>query len=125
MVAVQGRVSSLPDVVSQRSIRLTAPAAYPLAVGAILPTDVIAMTRTASSKMEKFLPLPTKRGLSRDEAAEYVGVSSSKFDEMTKDGRMPQPKRIDGRRVWDIREIDDAFQRLPSDGNSAHNPWDD
>jgi hypothetical protein len=34
------------------------------------------------------------RGLSRIEAARYVGVSPSLFDQMVKDGRMPGPKRI-------------------------------
>jgi excisionase family DNA binding protein len=64
-----------------------------------------------------------KRGLSRAEAAHYVGVGTSKFDEMVKDGRMPAPKRIDGRVVWDRRQIDEAFELLP-DGNEAGNPWD-
>src|SRR4051812_3274623 len=41
------------------------------------------------------------RGLSRDEAARYIGVGATKFDEMVKDGRMPKPKRLDGRTVWD------------------------
>ncbi len=31
------------------------------------------------------------RGLSRVEAAHYIGVSPSLFDAMVKDGRMPQP----------------------------------
>jgi excisionase family DNA binding protein len=36
-------------------------------------------------------------GMSRDEAARYVGVGPTKFDEMVQDGRMPKPKRVDGR----------------------------
>ena len=48
------------------------------------------------------LPLSlTPRGLSRGQAAEYIGVGVTKFDEMVDDGRMPRPKRIDGRLVWD------------------------
>lgn len=42
------------------------------------------------------------RGLSRQDSARYVGVGTTKFDEMVKDGRMPKPKRVDGRMVWDI-----------------------
>src|SRR6516225_4773854 len=53
------------------------------------------------------------RGLSRVEAAVYVGVSPSLFDAMVKDGRMPQPKRINSRTVWDRRRLDDAFEALP------------
>jgi hypothetical protein len=32
--------------------------------------------------------------LSRAQAAEYIGVDVTKFDEMVDDGRMPKPKRI-------------------------------
>ena len=66
-----------------------------------------------------------RRGLHREEAALYIGVSPTKFDEMVRDGRMPGPKRIDGRTVWDIRALDIAFDELPDDGQGAHNPWDD
>jgi len=41
------------------------------------------------------------RGMSRDEAARYIGVGATKFDEMVSDGRMPKPKRVDGRVIWD------------------------
>jgi predicted DNA-binding transcriptional regulator AlpA len=63
------------------------------------------------------------RGLSRVEAADYVGVSVSLFDEMVKDGRMPQPKRINSRTVWDRRRLDEAFDALPD--TDTKNPWDD
>src|SRR5215472_9116073 len=43
-------------------------------------------------------PIP-RRGLSRVEAAMYLGVSPSKFDEMRKDGRVGPAKLIDGRKV--------------------------
>jgi excisionase family DNA binding protein len=43
-------------------------------------------------------PIP-RRGLSHDEAAMYVGVSVGKFDDMISDGRMPAPRRIDGRNM--------------------------
>ncbi len=52
------------------------------------------------------------RGMSREEAARYIGVGTTKFDQMVKDGRMPKPKRIDGRTVWDRIKLDDAFTRL-------------
>jgi hypothetical protein len=52
------------------------------------------------------------RGLSREAAAQYIGISPVKFDEMTKDGRMPKPKRIDGRKVWDRRGLDLSFDAL-------------
>ncbi len=64
------------------------------------------------------------RGLSRVDAAAYVGVGVTKFDEMVGDGRMPRPKRIDGRVVWDRRALDDAFEALPETSETI-NPWDD
>jgi predicted DNA-binding transcriptional regulator AlpA len=63
------------------------------------------------------------RGLSREEAAAYIGVSPSKFDELVKDKRMPTPKRIDRRTVWDRRRLDAAFEALP-DGEEGGNPFD-
>jgi excisionase family DNA binding protein len=68
-------------------------------------------------------PLPV-RGLSRGEAARYVGIGTTKFDEMVRDGRMPKPKRIDGRTVWDLRQLDIAFDALPGDTSSEANSWD-
>ena len=62
------------------------------------------------------------RGLSRVQAAEYIGVGVTKFDEMVVDGRMPKPKRIDGRTVWDRIKIDEAFAALGDD--AAENEWD-
>lgn len=53
------------------------------------------------------------RGLSRDMAAAYVGVSATKFDELVRDRRMPKPRCIDARKVWDRRELDAAFDDLP------------
>lgn len=58
------------------------------------------------------------RGLSRDEAARYIGIGSSKFDELVKDGRMPRPKRLDGRVVWDRVSLDIAFTDLPDEKSS-------
>jgi predicted DNA-binding transcriptional regulator AlpA len=62
------------------------------------------------------------RGLSREEAARHVGVGTTKFDEMVSDGRMPRPKRIDGRKVWDRVAVEMAFSNLPDD--RAANPLD-
>lgn len=64
------------------------------------------------------------RGLSRVYAAAYIGVSPSLFDMMVKDGRMPRPKNINSRTVWDIRRIDKAFEELPSeDPNDVTDEW--
>lgn len=56
------------------------------------------------------------RGLCREEAARYIGIGTTKFDEMVKDGRMPKPKRVDGRTVWDRIALDASFTDLPDEG---------
>jgi predicted DNA-binding transcriptional regulator AlpA len=52
------------------------------------------------------------RGLCREAAAQYIGVSVGKFDQMIRDGRMPQAIRIDGRKVWDRCALDNCFDVL-------------
>lgn len=65
------------------------------------------------------------RGLSRVLASLYVGVSTTKFDQLVREGRMPTPKRIDSRNVWDRLELDVAFAALPdTQASSEINPWD-
>lgn len=62
-------------------------------------------------------------GISRTEAAAFIGVSPSKFDEMVLDSRMPGPKKIDGRTVWSVRKLTLAFEALPDDARG--NGWDE
>lgn len=65
-----------------------------------------------------------RRGLRRVEAAIYVGISPTKFDELVENGTLPQPKRIDRVVVWDIHQLDHAFEALPGCEEEAGNPWD-
>lgn len=67
------------------------------------------------------------RGLSRVQAAAYVGVGTTTFDAMVTDGRMPRPKRVGARTVWDRRELDAAFSALPNDRgevSTVDQQWD-
>ncbi|KPF84494.1 hypothetical protein IP70_15850 [alpha proteobacterium AAP38] len=85
------------------------------------------MTTTAAQQPRhaRLPPNLAPRGLSRTEAAAYIGVSPSKFDQMVGDRRMPKPKRLDGRVVWDRMAIDRAFEALPDEGGQvSDNPWD-
>jgi predicted DNA-binding transcriptional regulator AlpA len=62
------------------------------------------------------------RGMDREEAARYVGVGVTKFDQMVADGRMPRPKKVDGRVLWDRLRLEAAFTDLPEE--RALNPLD-
>ncbi len=62
-------------------------------------------------------PTLPPRLVGREAAAAYLSVSPNTFDEMVRDGRMPPPKLLGGRRrAWDIRALDAAIDRLPIDG---------
>lgn len=74
------------------------------------------------SRVSVLPPSLPPRGLSRPCAAEYIGVSVGLFDQMVGDGRMPAPKPINSRLVWDRRALDEAFDVLPAD--DTDNPWD-
>jgi predicted DNA-binding transcriptional regulator AlpA len=81
--------------------------------------------KTMKRGSESLLPLSLPpRGLSREQAAAYVGVSPSLFDMLIKDGRMPAPKRINSRVIWDRLKLDAAFDALAdTDANDMENEW--
>ena len=59
------------------------------------------------------LPLSLQpRGLSRVEAAAYVGVSPTLFDIMVREGQMPRPARYRRRLLWDRRQIDRSLDAI-------------
>jgi predicted DNA-binding transcriptional regulator AlpA len=84
----------------------------------------IAEKRPKRVALSEIRPVP-RRGLSRDEGAMYIGVSASKFDELIADGRMPKAIRLDGRKLWDIRKLDAAFDALSDETPVADDTWKD
>ena len=56
-------------------------------------------------------------GISREQAAEFIGVCPNFFDQLVKDGRMPQPRRVGIRRIWSVAELRYSFHTLPNDAN--------
>lgn len=66
----------------------------------------------ADERRSSLPPSLAPRGLSRVQAAEYIGVGVTKFDELVTDGRMPKPKRIDEYLIWDRFQLD----KLPTIG---------
>ena len=73
-----------------------------------------------TSRIER--PTP-RRGLSRVEAATYLGISPSKFDELRKSGRIGPVKILDGRKLYAIEMLDEFFDALPAEGDDATEDW--
>jgi len=82
--------------------------------------------RRATARVDVMPFLPMVFGLGQIEAAAAIGVSASKFRALVKDGRMPSPRRIDGRTIWDVDELRAAFKALPHEGEMERaNSWAD
>jgi predicted DNA-binding transcriptional regulator AlpA len=78
------------------------------------------------TRLRDILPnLPVVFGLPEPEAAASMGVSVSKFRELVRDGRMPRPRRIDGRIVFDVDELRAAFKALPHEAGAESDTWAD
>jgi hypothetical protein len=78
------------------------------------------MSRALSKIRAASLP---RRGLSREEAAMYLGVGATVFDEMRAGGQIDAPRIIKGRKLWDIRDLDMAFDALPREDTPSV-AWD-
>jgi hypothetical protein len=65
-------------------------------------------------------------GLPELEAAAAIGISASKFRSLVGEKRMPSPRRLDGRNIWDVDELRAAFKALPhQDESEKANSWAD
>jgi len=94
-------------------------------VAPFLAASVWTMKR-ATSRIDILPLLPVVFGLGETEAATAIGVSASKFRLLVKEARMPRPRRIDGRAVWDVDELRAAFKSLPHEGESeGSDTWAD
>lgn len=85
------------------------------------PSKASAQSLSANgSATHRWLPFDWPRGLRREQAAKYVGVSPSTFDTLVADGLMPQPKRLRGCVIWDRKDLDAALDNLdPPDAVEA------
>lgn len=55
----------------------------------------------------------------------YLGISGSLFDQMREAGRVAPPRVIGNRKLWDIRDLDVAFDALPhEDAPAPGETWD-
>ncbi|RWD71682.1 hypothetical protein [Mesorhizobium sp.] len=87
------------------------------------------MARRPSAILPDSLP-PV--GISREQAAAYVGISATLFDQLVAEGKMPDARMLRGRLVWDVMEVAAAFRAIPHrseridslDGQGTGvNPW--
>jgi predicted DNA-binding transcriptional regulator AlpA len=84
------------------------------------PLDLAELRQKRGCALPLSLP---PRGLSRVQAAGYIGISPSLFDVAVADGRMPRPVCINSRRVWDRAKIDEAFDELSAAADQADEDW--
>jgi predicted DNA-binding transcriptional regulator AlpA len=78
--------------------------------------------------MPRYDALPASlppRGLSREAAAQYVGIGVGMFDRMVRGGRLPRPIRIGGRKIWDRVSLDDALDAFSGCTRRAKTGWED
>ena len=67
----------------------------------------------------------TPRGLRREGAATYLGISPSKFDQGRKDGKIPAPRNFLGVALYCRHELDAMFDDLaPLVAANDNNEWD-
>lgn len=63
--------------------------------------------------------LPIVFGLQEAEAAAAIGIGATKFRELVEAGRMPKPRLLDHRLVYDVDELRAAFKAMPHEGEQA------
>lgn len=56
------------------------------------------------------------RLLGARDAAHYLGISVTNFRGLVRDNELPRPKRLRGRLLWDIVDLDAAADSLPYEG---------
>ena len=61
---------------------------------------------------------------SRQEAAAFIDIGVTKFDELVEAGIMPQPREIGTRKIWVRTELEVAFISLPTNEEEQQNDWD-
>ena len=92
-----------------------------------MPAKLMQLNSLPTPSRGPLVQPPIRLGLSRAEAAEYVGVGVTLFDMMVADDRMPKPKMANSRKVWHRHQLDAAFAELPEEGQSpiSSSPWTD
>jgi predicted DNA-binding transcriptional regulator AlpA len=101
-------------------------AAAPAAAQAEVPAveEVRAWTRKVA-KDRRLAANLHPRGLNRDQAAQYVGLSVTTFNRLVDEGVLPLPLHFGRRRVWDRRALDLVLDRLSGVATTRPSSTDD
>jgi hypothetical protein len=76
------------------------------------------------SSCPKFKPaLVSGRSSGAVEAAAYIGISPSKFDELRKANRVAPPKLLDGRLIFTTERLDEFLDALPDENQTDNDDW--
>ncbi|MDR3461720.1 MAG: hypothetical protein P4L76_05320 [Beijerinckiaceae bacterium] len=67
----------------------------------------------AKRETRLFLTPTEKLGLTRLEAAAFIGVTPSAWDDLVANGDMPQARRLGAFERWDRRQVEAAFSLAP------------
>jgi hypothetical protein len=59
-----------------------------------------------------------------DAAAAYLGMGKTKFLELVDSGRLPRAVAVDGIRVWDRLDLDEAFEEFKAKAAEPRNSFD-
>ena len=63
--------------------------------------------------------------VSRDTGAALLGISGGTFDKLVRAGKLPEPREVESRILWDAKEIEAAWRAMPKRGQpSTSNEWD-
>jgi excisionase family DNA binding protein len=90
----------------------------PAMVGPMASVDLLRPKPVGSGTHRRAWSLPPSlppRLLSREQAAEYCGLSRTFFDQTVANGGMPRPARLGRRVLWDRHKLDAAIDKLDSD----------
>ena len=89
------------------------------------------MSRAATARQIDVLPPSLAPvGVSREQAAALIGISTTLFDRLVTDRMMPDARMVYGRRIWDVDEVVAHFRAMPRRSESVDtrdagdNPWD-
>jgi excisionase family DNA binding protein len=117
----------------RRDIELAAEQGDPEARGVLAHEARQTLVRWGRPPPRKRKPPPpgiSPRGLSRTEAAAYVGLGTTSFDYLIRAGRLPAPIRVGRRVLWDRGALDAALAAMaggtspPAANGAEPNPWD-